>query len=80
MDRKNKELGKKYEKKSEKFRKYFQCSLNKGQKISKRLFFWLRICPKTNENTSYTCKNQFICFRFWKNPQLDNLISKLTNL
>ena len=35
---------------------------------------------KTNENTLHTSKNEFICSFFWKNSQIDNLISKLMDL
>ena len=55
------------------------CSLV-GQIISKRLFGGFNFFQKTNENTSHSSKNEFICSFFWKNPQLENLLSKLTDL
>ena len=48
---------------------------SKGQIISKCLF---GVCQETNENTSHTKWIHSIIF--WNNSQLDNLLSKLTDL
>ena len=48
----------------------------KGQVISKGFFGVFNIFQKTNKNTLHSSKSEFI----WKNSQLDNLLSKLTDL
>ena len=52
----------------------------KGQIISKRFFSGRGFFKKTNENTSHTSKYESISSFFLKNPRLDNLLSKLTDL
>ena len=53
--------------------------LTKGQIISKRFFSGRGFFQQTNENTSNILvkTNSFV---FWKNPRLDNLFPKLTDL
>ena len=51
----------------------------KGQIISDG-FFGVFNFFKMNKNTSHSSRNEFICSFFWKKSQLDNLLSKLTDL
>ena len=46
----------------------------------RKVFWCLQFLPKMNENTWHSSKNESICFVFWKNSWLDNLLLKLTDL